>query len=301
MKQTNTSENGITVHNGVASIPSPFRDERFTILQHGIFDDEHIDVRINQQQDFAYLWPQPQVDYAQYVPRVKKLGLEQYKAKLDVYSRRVRKIAPYLSNSDTILDIGAGDGLFLKIAREQYPHLQLAACERDQHTRETRQAVVGTHNFNELEDVIRSEQTFDVITLFHVLEHLLHPATFLESVRSLLTPQSVLMIEIPSLTCPLLSLYHSEAYQKFYFQKQHPFSYSHSSLQRLLEHLGFITLEIISFQRYGIENHLQWLTAQKPGGNNTFRDIFHRSQEQYIADLEHTRHTDSAIWVGKIA
>ena len=98
-------------------VPNPFRDETFTVLRHGIFDDEHTDVLMNQQQDFAYLFPQPRVDYAQYVPRVKKLGLSRYKAKLDTYSRRVHKISSYLEHAGHILDIGAGDGLFLKIAK----------------------------------------------------------------------------------------------------------------------------------------------------------------------------------------
>lgn len=282
-----------------AFVPHPFRDDVFELFRHGVFDDENIDVLINQQQDFAYLSPQPKIDYSHYVPRVKKLGLSQYKAKLDIYFRRFIKIAPYLEKGDSILDIGTGDGLFLKIVKEHLPQVQVVACEKDQNTLEERQKVVGNETFKNIDEIINIGRTFSVVSLFHVLEHILDPATFLNTIRKLLTPDSVLIIEIPSLTCPLLTLYKSEVYHKFYFQKQHPFNYSFTSLQRLMEYLDFQTLELISFQRYGLENHLNWLTQEKPGGSSVFKKIFECSNAQYIADLEQAEKTDSAIWVGK--
>jgi 2-polyprenyl-3-methyl-5-hydroxy-6-metoxy-1,4-benzoquinol methylase len=282
-----------------AFVPHPFQDDVFELFRHGVFDDENIDVLINQQQDFAYLSPQPEIDYSQYVPRVKKLGLSQYKAKLDVYFRRFLKVATYLEKGDSILDVGTGDGLFLKIVKEHLPQVQVVACEKDQSTLEERRKIIGDETFEDIDEIVGIERTFSVVSLFHVLEHILDPATFLKTIRKLLTPESVLIIEIPSLTCPLLTLYKSKAYHKFYFQKQHPFNYSFTSLQRLMEYLGFQTLELISFQRYGLENHLNWLTQEKPGGSFVFKKIFECSNAQYIADLEQAEKTDSAIWVGK--
>jgi len=279
-------------------VPYPFCDEPFELLRHGVFDDESIDVMINQEQDFAYLYPQPKIDYSQYVPRVKKLGLSKYKARLNIYLRRFLKVANYVEKGENILDIGAGDGLFLKIVKEHHPQITIAACEKDQNTLEERRNVVGDETFEDIDELINAGRTFSVVSLLHVLEHILEPSVFLDKIRKLLTSESVLIIEIPSLNCPLLTLYHSKAYQQFYFQKQHPFNYSHTSLQRLMESLDFQTLEIISFQRYGIENHLQWLTQEKPGGNAVFREMFENSNTHYIADLEQAGKTDSVIWVG---
>ncbi len=282
-------------------LPEPFRDDEFTLLRHGIFDDDHIDVMINGQQDFAYLWPLPEVDYCHYVPRVKKLGLRQYKAKLDVYTRRFSNVSSYIAQSKSVLDLGAGDGLFLSIVKEQYPDIQLVACETDHNTLEERKGVVGDETFDHIDEIVSSRRTFSVVTVFHVLEHILEPDAFVASIRPLLTPESILIVEIPSLTCPLLTLYQSEAYEQFYFQRQHPFNYSHASLQRVMEACGFSTLECLSFQRYGLENHLQWLIAGKPGGNAYFREIFTTSSRSYITDLEQAGQTDSAIWVGKLS
>ncbi len=282
-----------------AFVPYPFRDEMFEFLCHGVFDDEHVDVLINQQQDFAYLSPQPRINYSQYFSREKKLGLGKYEVKLDIFSRRFLKVASYVEKGDSILDIGTGDGLFLKIVRERHPKIRVAACEKDQYTLEERRKIVGKENFEELDDVIRAKHSFSIVSLFHVLEHIYEPAIFLNKIRQLLTPESVLIIEVPSLCCPLLTLYHSEAYRNFYFQKQHPFNYSHTSLQRFMEYLDFQTLEMISFQRYGLENHLTWLTQEKPGGDPVFKAIFERSNAEYIVDVEQTGQTDSVIWVGR--
>jgi ubiquinone/menaquinone biosynthesis C-methylase UbiE len=200
---------------------------------------------------------------------------------------------------ETMLDIGAGDGLLLKIVKEQLPHIQVAACEKDRNTLSERQKVVGQNTFDELADLIRAGQTFSAVSLFHVLEHILDPAAFLHEIRQVLTPESLLIIEIPSLTCPLLSLYNSQAYRRFYFQRQHPFNYSHASLRRLMEYHQFQTLDLISFQRYGFENHLNWLLEGKPGGNEEYKALFARTNLHYITDLEQAQQTDSVIWIGK--
>lgn len=282
-------------------VPLPFREERFGVLRRGIFDAEEIDVLLNDRQDFAYLRPQPEVNYFRYVSRVKKLGLESYKAKLDVYHRRFAKVFRYVQSAESFLDIGAGDGCLLNIAKSQLPRLQVAACEQDQNTREERQKIVGENSFADIEALLATGRTFSVVGLFHVLEHILDPGSFLANIRQLLTPESVVLIEIPSLTCPLLTLYRSQAYQQFYFQRQHPFNYSHTSLQRLMEYHQFRTIEVLSFQRYGLENHLNWLLREKPGGDAALREIFERSGAQYLMDLEQVGRTDSAIWVGTLS
>jgi hypothetical protein len=97
----------------------------------------------------------------------------------------------------------------------------------------------------------------------------------------------------------LLSLYNNQAFSHFYFQSQHPYLYSPSSLRRLLEHNGYQTVELINYQRYGLENHLTWLSQGSPGGNEVFRKQFSDLEAPYIAALEQYGKTDTVIWVGK--
>ena len=98
----------------------------------------------------------------------------------------------------------------------------------------------------------------------------------------------------------MLSLYGCATYREFYFQKQHPFVYSEASLRRVLERHGF-SVQMIPYQRYGMENHLGWLSAGKPGGNAEFRDIFPRCEAAYTLALEARGLTDTVFAIAKVA
>jgi hypothetical protein len=61
-----------------------------------------------------------------------------------------------------------------------------------------------------------------------------------------------------------------------------------------------VTKEVINYQRYGIENHLNWFANNAPGGNQLFRNIFSETNKSYISELEDFGKTDTVIWVGKL-
>ena len=135
----------------------------------------------------------------------------------------------------------------------------------------------------------------------HVLEHIIDPSAYLSIIGQLLSKNdSLVIIEVPSLFDPLLSVYGCESYKMFYFQSQHPYIYSNTSIVRLMERNGFVTKEVINYQRYGIENHLNWLVKDSPGGSEIFRNIFSKTNERYLTELEDFGKTDTVIWVGKL-
>jgi hypothetical protein len=131
------------------------------------------------------------------------------------------------------------------------------------------------------------------------LEHILEPGAFLDGIRKLMSNHSLLIIEVPSLFDPLLSLYQNKTFTNFIFSSQHPYVYSPSSLGRLMAANGYQATETIHFQRYGLENHLNWLTQAQPGGNKEFQTTFQDLESAYRASLEQTEKTDTVIWVGR--
>ena len=282
-------------------IPRPFNSEEFEVFQKGISDNSSIDVYINERRDFLFLYPTPRTDYNDYTPRVKKYGLSGYKKKLQVIQRRLDKIEHLLENRPySLLEIGAGDAGFLKIVRQSMPKIHLTAVDKDQNTVHDR-IRNADENYNDLEELQVKSRCYDFICLFHVLEHLLSPSDFFAKICRIMSSTSVLIIEVPSFCDPLLSLYENQAYSKFYFQSQHPYVYSPSSLQRLMEHNGFQTVDLINYQRYGFENHLNWLSQGRPGGNDVFQQLFSELEIDYIEALEKHGKTDTVIWVGKAA
>jgi hypothetical protein len=280
------------------NLPKPFQDDEFDIFQRGISDNPSIDVYLNQQKDFALLYPVPSMDYNYYIPRAKKFGLTAYKKSLHI-ERRFQKIKYHLQNDrHSLIEIGAGDGTFLKTVKKFMPHLHMTAVDKDQNTLKSR-VQNSDENHDSLEQIMGKSIYFDFICLFHVLEHILAPVDFLSKIHELMLSHSLLIIEVPSIHDPLLSLYNNEAFSKFYFSSQHPYVYSPASLQRLMEYSDFQTIEVLNFQRYGLENHLNWLSRAKPGGNEQFQRIFGGLDSEYITALEQYGKTDTVLWIGK--
>jgi SAM-dependent methyltransferase len=282
--------------NDLQAIPIPLRDEPFTLLKRGVFDDPAIDVYLNAGSDFAFLAPPPVVDYRNYEPRHKALGLTKYKNPQRVIESRHAKIKGCFETAASVLEVGAADGAFLAHLNAKHPGLALAAIEPDESTRSQRDAIPGLRQFATLDDAAKAGLRVDVVCLFHVFEHLADPGAWLTSARRLLAPGGQFVVEVPSLDDPLFSLYKSAAHREFYFQKQHPFVYSGASLRRVLQHHGF-AVNIIPYQRYGMENHLAWLASGKPGGNAEFGKVFESCDAPYKAALESRGLTDTVFAV----
>lgn len=273
--------------------PPPFDSDDYTCLRKGIYDDDTIEVYVNAAGDFAYLSPIPATDYRSYEPRVQKLHLQAYKKDNDVAARRYEKLEKMIGQAGSFLEVGAGNAGFLAYIHERRPVLELACIEPDENTRRERAVHTWLRQFEDFQSTPAGR--FDLVGLFHVLEHVLEPAPFLRSCAALLSPHGRLLIEVPSLTDPLLDLYRLKSYKEFFFQRQHPFYYSGTSLERLLKDLGFTVDAMIKHQRYGIENHLNWLQTGQPGGNAEFREIFRGADDAYRRSLEASGRCDAVI------
>ena len=94
------------------SPPSFFPNTKYKLYQEGIYDDKKINVYINEEEDFAFLFPKPDFEYSRYFPRVKKLNLSSYKNNLNPIDQRFNKIKDTLENTpfSSFLEIGCGNG-----------------------------------------------------------------------------------------------------------------------------------------------------------------------------------------------
>ncbi|PTY04046.1 hypothetical protein DB346_04430 [Verrucomicrobia bacterium LW23] len=110
--------------------------------------------------------------------------------------RRVRDAAP-LPQSGHLLDIGCGNGRFIKAFGRLYPDWKLSGTEFDDKDKATITALPGfdTLYTGRLEEV---PGTFNLISLIHVLEHIENPLPFLKQIRSMLAPDGFLLVELPS-------------------------------------------------------------------------------------------------------
>jgi 2-polyprenyl-3-methyl-5-hydroxy-6-metoxy-1,4-benzoquinol methylase len=108
---------------------------------------------------------------------------------------------------------------------------------------------------------------YDLITAFHVIEHLPDPRAMLTRLASALKPNGRMIVEVPSADDALLTLYDCAAFQRFTYWSQHLFLFNASTLEMLARQAGLRIVAVKHYQRYPLSNHLHWLSQGKPGGH----------------------------------
>lgn len=112
----------------------------------------------------------------------------------DLWKRRLKLVLSH-KRQGKLLDVGAGIGQFLNLAQD---HFDVSGTEISSTAVRLAREKFGielTHGA--LEDVPVGE-AFDVITLFHVLEHVPFPGQTLATCFSLLKPGGVLVLAVPN-------------------------------------------------------------------------------------------------------
>ena len=166
--------------------------------------------------------------------------------------RRVRDLHSLISGR-RLLDVGCGAGGFLSLAQNLAdlvvgvePNLSLA-----------RSLEADMNIYRDLAQ-IPSHTIFDVITLFHVLEHLKDPVSTLKSVSKLLDQGGRLVVEVPNLEDALISRYRFERFLDHYFWSNHLHYFTRKTLGMVAKLAGLEIVEELPVQRYGLMNHLGW-------------------------------------------
>lgn len=173
--------------------------------------------------------------------------------------RRFDMLKPMLPNKK-LLDFGCGAAGFLRKARRLAD--TVAGIELERRVREYRDGQITIYP-----DTESAGGGYDLITAFHVVEHLPDPRAMLKTLANMLADNGRMVIEVPSSEDALLTLYDSEAFQHFTYWSQHLFLFNAETLRRLAEQAGLRIVAIRQYQRYPLSNHLHWLSQGKPGGH----------------------------------
>lgn len=206
--------------------------------------------------------------------------------------RRYRSLQARLTNKK-ILDFGCGAGGFIEKVKATAASVNGVEPEQVlQSSFKNRDLSV----WKSLREASDSGECWDVITAFHVVEHLPDPRKILIELSKLLTQNGELVIEVPSADDALLTLYESKPFQKFTYWSQHLFLFNAETLHRLAIQAGLRLVSIQHIQRYPLSNHLYWLSKGKPGGhqNWSFLDTPDLN-EVYAASLAALGKSDTLI------
>ena len=163
---------------------------------------------------------------------------------LKTYKKRMKLVSKWLPEKGRILDVGCAAGYFLRIA-EQHGH--------DVHGVELSQAIapeairsLGADRIynGSLDDAVTArgwqEQSFDLITIWDVIEHVPEPQSLLASIKKLIKPGGKLLLETQNVASMLANKLGKRWHH--YKHDEHLYHFNPTTITRLLTDCGFKVL-----------------------------------------------------------
>lgn len=143
-----------------------------------------------------------------------------------------------------LLDVGCGSGLFMKTASVQGYDVygidvsnKALSFARDEFKLDVRQ--------KSLDDLIKKNIKFDIITLWHVLEHFMNPIDELKKVKTLLNENGVCFIEVPNYNSIKFKL-SSNKWKGGNHPLYHRTFFTSKTLRKTIQESGFSTTKRLS-------------------------------------------------------
>jgi SAM-dependent methyltransferase len=151
--------------------------------------------------------------------------------KLDIVRR--------FKSSGTLLDVGCGAGYFVREAEDRGFSAQGIEFSREAVDFGRRQVGARITEGDFLETHL-PDDSFDIVTLWHVLEHIPRPIETLKKIRTLLKPGGILIIAVPNLDSIQARVFRGHWYHLEV--PRHLYHFTPAALRKLLESQGFDVL-----------------------------------------------------------
>ena len=202
------------------------------------------------------------------------------------YSQNKKRAQDYYSLllNQKALDFGCGEGGFLRNIRPF-----TLVCGGIERAKILREKIVNEQGLQVFPSVSEVQGKFDVITMFHVIEHLKDPIQELRELDSILQENGTIIIETPNCEDALLSFYTCKAFSNFTYWGCHLYLFSKETLRETAERAGYKVNYIKQIQRYPLSNHLHWLAHGKPDGHKIWaclnNETLNNAYEMTLANL----------------
>lgn len=147
-------------------------------------------------------------------------------------NKKIKLINSFNTEEKKILDVGAGTGDFLKVCKNN--NWKVNGVEPSEKARD----FASKKNIELKKDISEfNNEQFDVISLWHVLEHIPNLIEYINQLKKLLKPNGVLIIAVPN-----YKSYDANHYKEFwaaYDVPRHLWHFSQTSIKKL-----FSTIEM---------------------------------------------------------
>ncbi len=177
--------------------------------------------------------------------RAKEFGYAQYLSEaenyLRTYRRRATLVDGYKPTPGRVLDVGCAAGFFLKVMRDKGWSTAGIEIARPMIEYAERELGLDDMHRGDLLTVDLPPASFDVVTLWDVVEHLEEPVRHLEVVHRLLKDDGVLVLETQDVSSRFARLMGRN--WQHYKHEEHLYHFHPETLSRLLDLAGFEVLE----------------------------------------------------------
>lgn len=186
---------------------------------------------------------------------------------LDDDFRRYRQFRKYIKKN--ILDFGCGYAGFLNYAKTITKNVY--AYELSEHAlnyiKKNHKSISVINSYK------NTNLRFNLITLFHVLEHIPFQIEVLKDLEKILSYDGKIIVEVPSAHDFLLKFKEFNEFKNFSLWSEHLVLHTEDSLKVILRKSGFTKIKIIHYQRYNFNNHLGWFIKKIPDGHEYFKHL----------------------------
>ena len=163
------------------------------------------------------------------------------------FKKRLDQIENYLKGGK-LLDVGCAYGFFLELAKKNGWQVQGTEISEAAYMYAKNKLKLPVLN-KALEEAEFKNESYDVVTLFDVIEHLPSPNAAIKEIRRILKPNGLLVITTPdigSLSAKLLG----RNWEEIKRVREHIYFFSRSTLKSMLELNNFKVLRTESAGRY---------------------------------------------------
>jgi 2-polyprenyl-3-methyl-5-hydroxy-6-metoxy-1,4-benzoquinol methylase len=201
--------------------------------------------------------------------------------------RRFQYLKSALPNQ-RLLDFGCGTGGFLLKVQDLAATVHGIELETRLNSHYKSRDLTIFKNLSDIQSDIR-RKGYDIITMFHVLEHIPDPKSILVELSEILADGGQIIVEVPNADDALLTLYKNKPFSNFTYWSCHLFLFTAKTLKILFSQVNLKVNYIKQIQRYPLANHLYWLANGKPGGHQKWHFLnspeLHAAYEKQLAAI----------------
>lgn len=256
-----------------------FAKKKFLQVKDYSVSGEQFELLFNSELDLLQTHPQPSLEkitkyyesetYISHTDSNKNIVDKIYQfVKKITLKNKLQLINSVTKGDKTLLDVGCGTGDFLQICKKN--SWKVTGVEPNEKAlKKCKQKLKNTAFFHDLTQL--KTKKFDVITLWHVLEHVPDVTLYIKNLKQLLTKNGVLIVAVPNFKSFDAAYYKS--FWAAYDVPRHLWHFSKKAIQKLFlkENMQVIKIKPMYFDSF----YVSVLSEKyKTGTNNLMRSFF---------------------------